>query len=66
MNEIELSVVLPAYEEAESLRLILPALKELVGRLTPRSELLVVACDDGLPFHFDLPDVDVRLLLSND
>jgi len=42
MNEIELSVVLPAYEEAESLRLILPALKELVGRLTPRSELLVV------------------------
>jgi dolichol-phosphate mannosyltransferase len=42
MNKVELSVVLPAYEEAESLRQILPALKELVGRLTPRFEVLVV------------------------
>jgi dolichol-phosphate mannosyltransferase len=42
MDEVELSVVLPAYEEAESLRQILPPLKELAGQLTPRFEILVV------------------------
>src|SRR5207249_1251065 len=42
MNQVELSVVLPAYEEAESLKQILPRLKETVDRLTSRSEILVV------------------------
>jgi dolichol-phosphate mannosyltransferase len=42
MNTTELSVVLPAYEEAESLKEILPALKEVASGLTPHFELLVV------------------------
>ena len=39
MNATELSVVLPAYEEAESLKQILPALKEVASGLTPHFEL---------------------------
>jgi dolichol-phosphate mannosyltransferase len=42
MNEIELSVVLPAYEEAASLKFILPTLQECVASLTPHSEIIVV------------------------
>ena len=42
MKDIELSVVLPAYEEAASLRQILPALKDITAKLTPRHELLIV------------------------
>jgi len=38
----ELSIVLPAYEEAENLRILLPALKEAAKILTPRCEILVV------------------------
>lgn len=41
-NEIELSVVIPAYEEAESLKQILPVLKESVAALTARHEILIV------------------------
>jgi dolichol-phosphate mannosyltransferase len=39
---IELSVVIPAYEEADSLRQILPALKLVVDELAPRHEILVI------------------------
>lgn len=38
----ELSIVLPAYEEAENLRMLLPALKEAARALTPDHEILVV------------------------
>jgi dolichol-phosphate mannosyltransferase len=38
----ELSIVLPAYEEAENLRILLPALKESAQMLAPRCEILVV------------------------
>jgi dolichol-phosphate mannosyltransferase len=42
MNEIELSVVLPAYEEAGSLKQLLPILKESAQSLTSSHEILVV------------------------
>jgi dolichol-phosphate mannosyltransferase len=42
MNEIELSVVLPAYEEAGSLKQLLPILKENAQGLTSSYEILVV------------------------
>ena len=42
MNEIELSIVLPAYEEAGSLRQLLPILKESAQSLTSSYEILVV------------------------
>jgi dolichol-phosphate mannosyltransferase len=42
MNEIELSVVLPAYEEAGSLKQLLPVLKESAQSLTSSYEILVV------------------------
>lgn len=42
MNEIELSVVLPAYEEAGSLKQLLPILKESAQGLTSSYEILVV------------------------
>ena len=42
MNDIELSIVLPAYEEAESLQQILPVLQEVAASLTPRFEILIV------------------------
>ncbi len=42
MNEIELSVVLPAYEEAGSLKQLLPILKESAQSLTSSYEILVV------------------------
>ncbi|MEY2479750.1 MAG: dolichol-phosphate mannosyltransferase [Verrucomicrobiota bacterium] len=42
MNEIELSVVLPAYEEAGSLKQLLPALKESASSLTSSYEILIV------------------------
>ena len=42
MNEVELSIVLPAYEEAGSLTQILPALQQVAAGLTPRFEIVVV------------------------
>ena len=42
MNEIELSVVLPAYEEAGSLKQLLPILKQSAQGLTSSYEILVV------------------------
>ena len=39
---IELSIVLPAYEEVENLRVLLPKLREIAGSLTPRHEILIV------------------------
>src|SRR5271163_2168264 len=38
----ELSVVLPAYEEAENLRVLLPRLRQAAGALTPAHEIIVV------------------------
>lgn len=42
MEPIELSIVLPAYEEADNLNILLPRLHEIVGKLTPRYEILVI------------------------
>ena len=42
MKEVELSIVIPAYEEADSLKQILPALREVAGQLSPKVEILVV------------------------
>jgi dolichol-phosphate mannosyltransferase len=42
MSEIELSVVLPAFEEAASLKLLLPKLRDVVHQLTLHSEILVI------------------------
>lgn len=41
-NAPELSIILPAYEEASNLECLLPKLHDLVGKLTPRYELLVI------------------------
>ncbi len=41
-QEIELSITIAAYREAESLRTMLPAIKEAVAALTPHFEILVV------------------------
>ena len=42
MNDPELSIVIPAYEEAESLSQILPVLQARAKSLTPNFEILVV------------------------
>jgi len=42
MTEIELSVVLPAYQEAQSLKRLLPELREVAQTLTPQVEIVVV------------------------
>ena len=42
MTEPELSIVLPAYEEAQSLSQVLPVLKDVAAELTPDSEIIVV------------------------
>jgi dolichol-phosphate mannosyltransferase len=39
---IDLSIVIPAYREAEALTLLLPGLKAHVEALSPRSEILVI------------------------
>src|ERR1700730_18007245 len=54
MHEIELSVVLPAYEEEEALRLILPQLRDVVQKLSPHGEIIVV--DSAQP-HDETPHV---------
>lgn len=49
-ERVMLSVVLPAYQEAENLRVLLPQLKEVLGGLGVGSEIVVVdtcePCDD--------------------
>ena len=50
----ELSIVLPAYEEAENLRTLLPSLNLAAAQLTPSFEVLVV--DTRHP-HDDTPQV---------
>lgn len=58
MSEIELSIVLPAYEEAESLEQILPALQQIAAGLTSRYEILVV---DTMQPRDRTPDVCKKL-----
>jgi dolichol-phosphate mannosyltransferase len=41
-EELELSVVLPAYLEEENLRLLLPRLNQTLSKLTPSYEILVI------------------------
>ncbi len=41
-QEIEVSIVLPAYEEAENLKLLLPQLRAVLGSLSPAFEIVVV------------------------
>ena len=54
MNDPELSIVIPAYEEAESLSQVLPVLQAKAKSLTPNFEILVVdvaaACNDANAF----------------
>lgn len=56
MNDasIELSIVMPAYEEAANLRLLLPSLKAAAEQLTPHYEVLVV--DTATP-RDETPDI---------
>ena len=58
MNEMELSIVVPAYEEAESLKQILPTLQDVANGLTRSFEILVV---DTMKPHDDTPVVCERL-----
>jgi dolichol-phosphate mannosyltransferase len=58
MNDIELSIVLPAYEEAESLQQVLPVLQKTVASLTPRFEILIV---DTMQPRDDTPALCQRL-----
>ena len=58
MNELELSIVVPAYEEAESLKQILPTLQNVANGLTPSFEILVV---DTMKPHDDTPVVCEKL-----
>ena len=44
----ELSIVLPAYQEAENLRQILPVLKEVAQTLTSRYEIIVIDTEQPL------------------
>ena len=44
----ELSVVLPAYQEADNLRQMLPVLNEVARSLTPRYEIIVVDSEQPL------------------
>ena len=48
VSELELSVVLPAYKEADSLDLLLPMLKATVAQLTPRHEIVVIDSENLL------------------
>jgi dolichol-phosphate mannosyltransferase len=54
MSEIELSIVIPAYEEAASLREVLPVLQSIAADLTKDHEILVV---DTMQPHDDTPAV---------
>jgi dolichol-phosphate mannosyltransferase len=47
-NGIELSIILPAYQEEESLRSLLPALKSEAAKLTPSHEILVIDAPDPI------------------
>jgi dolichol-phosphate mannosyltransferase len=58
MSEIELSIVLPAYEEAESLNQVLPVLQLVAAGLTPSFEIMVV---DTIQPRDDTPNVCRRL-----
>lgn len=58
MSDIELSIVVPAYEEAESLKQILPALQEVARGLSPRCEILIV---DTMEPRDDTPALCQRL-----
>jgi dolichol-phosphate mannosyltransferase len=42
IHDLELSIVLPAYEEADSLANLLPRLSEIARSLTPHHEILVI------------------------
>ena len=44
----ELSVVLPAYQEAENLRQMLPVITEVAGSLTPHYEIIVIDTEQPL------------------
>lgn len=48
-QEVMISCVIPAYNEAENLRLLIPQLSEVLAQLSPRVEIIVV--DDGSSDH---------------
>ena len=58
MTDVELSVVIPAYEEAESLQKILPDLQKVVRSLTENFEVLIV---DTMKPRDDTPNLCARL-----
>ena len=51
---IELSVVMPCYEEADNLKILLPKISEALAAITPSAEILVV--DTQTP-HDDTPQI---------
>lgn len=58
MKDVELSIVLPAYEETDSLKQVLPVLQEVVAGLTSSFEIVVV---DTMQPRDDTPAVCQRL-----
>jgi dolichol-phosphate mannosyltransferase len=58
MSATELSIVLPAYEEADSLNQVLPVLQEVAATLIPTFEIIVV---DTMQPRDNTPDVCSRL-----
>ena len=58
MSELDLSIVLPAYEEAESLSVVLPVLQGVAARLTSTFEIVVI---DTMQPRDDTPKVCQRL-----
>ena len=58
MNEVELSIVLPAYEEADSLNQVLPVLQQVAASMASNFEIIVV---DTMEPRDDTPHVCQRL-----
>lgn len=49
LHEVTISCVIPAYNEAENLRILVPRLTEALRQLTQRAEIIIV--DDGSTDH---------------
>lgn len=47
-NEVDLSVILPAYLEEENLRILLPRVKSVLNSISPNTEILVIDTEGPL------------------
>ncbi len=48
MSDVELTIMIPAYLEADSLRTLLPKVVSAAGELTPSFEVLIVDTQEPL------------------